>query len=57
MEADQARTLELDLQRRRLDVAYYRGGRLVGAVTANRAGRIAQYREQLADDLTAMAAA
>ncbi|QER90512.1 NAD(P)/FAD-dependent oxidoreductase [Streptomyces tendae] len=57
MEADQARTHELDLERRRLDVAYYRDGRLVGAVTANRAGRIAQYREQLAADLAAMAAA
>ncbi|GGK29119.1 pyridine nucleotide-disulfide oxidoreductase [Streptomyces camponoticapitis] len=57
MEADRARTLELDLERRRLEVAYYRDGRLVGAVTANRAGRIAQYREQLADDLTAMASA
>ncbi|WP_405542594.1 FAD-dependent oxidoreductase [Streptomyces phaeochromogenes] len=54
-EADSAETREHDMERRRLDVAYYRDGRLVGALTANRAARITQYREQLAEDLATVA--
>lgn len=47
-QADRHEVHELDLERRRLDVTYWRGDQLVGALTANRAGRIATYRAQLA---------
>ncbi|WP_030226977.1 NAD(P)/FAD-dependent oxidoreductase [Streptomyces sp. NRRL WC-3626] len=50
-EADESVTREYDIGRRRLNVAYCRDGRLVGALTANRAAHIARYREQLARDL------
>ncbi|MFJ5259457.1 NAD(P)/FAD-dependent oxidoreductase [Streptomyces sp. NPDC088387] len=55
-EADRAETRELDVAKRRLDIAYYRDDRLVGALTANRAARITRYREELAADLAAVAA-
>ncbi|WP_405763866.1 FAD-dependent oxidoreductase [Actinacidiphila glaucinigra] len=56
-EADEAEAREVDIERRRLNVAYYRDGRLVGALTANRAAAIAQYREQLATALESSARA
>ncbi|NIH78480.1 NAD(P)/FAD-dependent oxidoreductase [Amycolatopsis viridis] len=49
--ADSADVREYDLGARRLDVAYFRQGRLIGALTGNRVARIAAYRAQLAADL------
>ncbi|MGP3927207.1 NAD(P)/FAD-dependent oxidoreductase [Streptomyces sp. 8N616] len=49
--ADSVDVRENDPDARRLDVAYYRQGRLIGALTGNRVGRIAAYRAQLAADL------
>ncbi|MFE6104932.1 NAD(P)/FAD-dependent oxidoreductase [Streptomyces laurentii] len=50
--ADRTEVRELDPERRRLDVAYYRDDRLIGALTANRAARITAYQAQLADDIS-----
>ncbi|MDQ0840863.1 NAD(P)/FAD-dependent oxidoreductase [Streptomyces sp. V1I6] len=46
--ADRTEVRELDHEKRRLEVAYYRRGHLVGALTAGRAARITAYRSQLA---------
>ncbi|MDR3081140.1 MAG: FAD-dependent oxidoreductase [Streptomyces sp.] len=51
--ADEARVLEDESADRRLEVAYYRQGRLIGALTANRIGRIAAYRRRLTAELSA----
>ncbi|MEU8544843.1 FAD/NAD(P)-binding oxidoreductase [Streptomyces sp. NPDC048717] len=51
-QADRTEVREIDPERRRLDVAYYRQGRLIGALTANRAARITAYQAQLADDIS-----
>jgi NADPH-dependent 2,4-dienoyl-CoA reductase/sulfur reductase-like enzyme len=48
-EADHHEVRELDTERRRLDIAYYRDGRLIGALTANRAARITAYQAQIAE--------
>ncbi|OLF19297.1 NAD(P)/FAD-dependent oxidoreductase [Actinophytocola xanthii] len=53
--ADSAEVRENDPDARRLDVAYYRQGRLVGAFTANRVGRTAAYRARLATELHELA--
>ncbi|MET9440287.1 FAD-dependent oxidoreductase [Streptomyces sp. NPDC006610] len=45
--ADEARVVEYDLARRRLEVGYHRAGRLVGALTIGRTGRLASYRGAL----------
>lgn len=45
--ADEARVVEYDLDARRLDIAYHRAGRLVGALTIGRASRLAAYRDAL----------
>ncbi|WP_431961998.1 NAD(P)/FAD-dependent oxidoreductase [Actinacidiphila sp. bgisy160] len=49
--ADHTEVREFDPTHRRLDVAYYRNGHLIGALTANRAARITAYRTQLAEHL------
>lgn len=49
--ADEARVLEHDLPGRRLEVSYHRAGRLVGALTVNRVGRLAGYRRELQEEL------
>jgi NADPH-dependent 2,4-dienoyl-CoA reductase/sulfur reductase-like enzyme len=46
--ADTVEVREQSVERRRLDLAYYRDGALVGALTANRAARTASYQAQLA---------
>ncbi|MCT2593146.1 NAD(P)/FAD-dependent oxidoreductase [Streptomyces sp. N2-109] len=46
--ADTVEVREQSTERRRLDLAYYRDGALVGALTANRAARTASYQAQLA---------
>ncbi|MFD1828373.1 MULTISPECIES: NAD(P)/FAD-dependent oxidoreductase [Streptomyces] len=45
--ADEARTVEYDVPGRHLEVSYHRGGELVGALTVNRARRLAAYRPLL----------
>lgn len=45
--ADQVRIAEFDAKARRLEAAYLRDGRLVGAVTVNRMARLAAYRREL----------
>ncbi|WP_149180791.1 FAD-dependent oxidoreductase [Streptomyces sp. TRM49041] len=45
--ADEARVVEHDLAGRRLEVGYHRAGRLVGALTIGRTGRLASYRNAL----------
>ncbi|MFF7181283.1 FAD-dependent oxidoreductase [Streptomyces sp. NPDC008121] len=50
--ADHHEVRELDPAARRLDIAYYRQGRLIGALTANRAARITAYQATLTEDLT-----
>ncbi|TQL18150.1 NAD(P)/FAD-dependent oxidoreductase [Streptomyces sp. SLBN-134] len=45
--ADEARVVEHDLANRRLEVAYHRKGRLVGALTIGRTARLAAYRTAL----------
>lgn len=52
--ADSVDVRENDPDARRLDIAYYQQGRLIGALTGNRVGRIAAYREQLAAELRAL---
>ncbi|MFJ8046276.1 NAD(P)/FAD-dependent oxidoreductase [Kitasatospora sp. NPDC096147] len=49
--ADRAEVLEHDLPGRRLEIAYHRAGRLVGALTVNRVGRLAGYRRELHEAL------
>ncbi len=44
---DEIHVHEHDPEGRRLDVSYHRNGHLVGALTANRTGRLAAYRRQL----------
>jgi NADPH-dependent 2,4-dienoyl-CoA reductase/sulfur reductase-like enzyme len=46
--ADTVEVREQSIERRRLDLAYYRDGALVGALTANRTARTASYQAQLA---------
>ncbi|MGN9793095.1 NAD(P)/FAD-dependent oxidoreductase [Streptomyces sp. OZ13] len=53
--ADHAEVRELDHEKRRLEVAYYRRGQLVGALTAGRAARITAYRAELARSLAGAA--
>src|SRR5690606_11081402 len=55
--ADSVDVRENDPDTRRLDVAYYRHGRLIGALTGNRVARIAAYRSRLATDLEGEAGA
>lgn len=45
--ADEARVVESDFAARRLEIAYRRGGRLVGALTIGRTSRLAAYRDAL----------
>ncbi|MFF6783710.1 FAD-dependent oxidoreductase [Streptomyces sp. NPDC012510] len=45
--ADEARVVEYDLAARRLDIAYHRAGRLIGALTIGRTSRLAAYRNAL----------
>ncbi|MER5476125.1 FAD-dependent oxidoreductase [Streptomyces sp. NPDC002734] len=45
--ADEVEVLEHDVARRRLEIAYHREGRLVGALTAGRTSRLAAYRAEL----------
>ncbi|WP_258308900.1 FAD-dependent oxidoreductase [Streptomyces sp. NWU339] len=45
--ADETRVVEHDLANRRLEVAYHREGRLVGALTIGRTARLAAYRTAL----------
>ncbi|MFF0445311.1 NAD(P)/FAD-dependent oxidoreductase [Streptomyces sp. NPDC004609] len=45
--ADTARVVEQDVAARRLEVVYHRDGRLIGALTAGRTGRLAAYRQEL----------
>jgi NADPH-dependent 2,4-dienoyl-CoA reductase/sulfur reductase-like enzyme len=45
--ADEARIVEYDLAGRRLEVAYHRSGRLIGALTIDRTSRLAPYRQAL----------
>lgn len=47
--ADEARITEHDLPGRHLEVAYHRDGELVGALTVNRARRLAAYRPRIAE--------
>ncbi|MCZ2523223.1 NAD(P)/FAD-dependent oxidoreductase [Streptomyces sp. HB2AG] len=49
--ADEVRVVEYDLPGRRLEIAYHRDGELVGALTANRVRRLADYRPRLAETL------
>ncbi|GGT47917.1 ferredoxin reductase [Streptomyces kurssanovii] len=53
--ADHAELRELDHEKRRLEVAYYRRGHLVGALTAGRAARVTAYRSELARSLAGIA--
>ncbi|MER5770805.1 NAD(P)/FAD-dependent oxidoreductase [Streptomyces sp. NPDC001985] len=45
--ADTTEVLELDEGARRLEIAYHRHGRLIGALTIGRTSRLAGYRERL----------
>ncbi|WP_328224210.1 NAD(P)/FAD-dependent oxidoreductase [Streptomyces sp. NBC_00310] len=45
--ADEAHVVEYDLEARRLEIAYHRAGRLVGALTIGRTSRLAAYRNAL----------
>ncbi|MGI5404275.1 NAD(P)/FAD-dependent oxidoreductase [Streptomyces sp. CA-135486] len=45
--ADEARVVEHDLAGRRLEMSYHRAGRLIGALTIGRTGRLAAYRNAL----------
>jgi hypothetical protein len=49
--ADRAEVREHDPGRRRLEVAYHRGDRLVGALTVNRTSRLAAHRQAIARNL------
>ncbi|MFH8991324.1 NAD(P)/FAD-dependent oxidoreductase [Streptomyces sp. NPDC017940] len=49
--SDDARVVEYDLAGRRLEVSYHRAGRLVGALTVGRTGRLAPYRRALQERL------
>ncbi|MGV9726105.1 NAD(P)/FAD-dependent oxidoreductase [Streptomyces albogriseolus] len=49
--ADETRVVEHDLTGRRLEIAYHRAGRLVGALTIGRTGRLASYRRALEEHL------
>ncbi|MDG4866023.1 hypothetical protein P8605_48515 [Streptomyces sp. T-3] len=51
--ADEVRGVELDADTRRVEVTYHRGGRLIGALTARRTGRLAVHRRELTASLTA----
>ncbi|MFI8194308.1 NAD(P)/FAD-dependent oxidoreductase [Streptomyces sp. NPDC085946] len=55
--ADQTRIVEHDLTGRRLEISYHRAGRLVGALTIGRTGRLAPYRTALQEHLTSTTAA
>jgi hypothetical protein len=46
--ADEARVVEYDVRGRRLEISYHRAGRLVGALTVGRTGRLVPYRSALA---------
>ncbi|MGW0933855.1 NAD(P)/FAD-dependent oxidoreductase [Streptomyces sp. NPDC002666] len=46
--ADTVEIHEMDLSTRRLEAGYHRSGRLVGALTLGRTGRLAVYRNRLA---------
>ncbi|MFI5801247.1 NAD(P)/FAD-dependent oxidoreductase [Streptomyces sp. NPDC051561] len=46
--ADEIHVPETDFPARRLEVAYHRKGRLIGALTIGRTSRLAAYRQQLA---------
>ncbi|MFD3685705.1 FAD-dependent oxidoreductase [Nocardiopsis sp. NPDC058631] len=48
--ADRAEVHDHDPARGRLEVSYHRGGRLVGALTANRTSRLAAYRDRLREE-------
>ncbi|MEU2119858.1 FAD-dependent oxidoreductase [Streptomyces sp. NPDC016459] len=50
--ADHTEVRELDPENKRLDIAYYRAGRLIGALTANRAARITAYQAALAEEIS-----
>ncbi|MER7485503.1 FAD/NAD(P)-binding oxidoreductase [Streptomyces sp. NPDC126497] len=50
--ADETRVVEHDLAGRRLEISYHRAGRLVGALTIGRTGRLAPYRSALEERLT-----
>ncbi|GAA0313923.1 FAD-dependent oxidoreductase [Actinoallomurus spadix] len=52
--ADEVRVAESDPAARRLEAAYLRDGRLIGAVTVNRVARLAPYRRELHAGLTAV---
>jgi hypothetical protein len=45
--ADSEQVLGLEVDNRRLEIAYYRQGVLIGALTAGRTGRLARYRDRL----------
>jgi NADPH-dependent 2,4-dienoyl-CoA reductase/sulfur reductase-like enzyme len=49
--SDEARIVEYDLASRRLEISYHRAGRLVGALTIGRTGRLAAYRRALEERL------
>lgn len=49
--ADETRIVEHDLTGRRLEISYHRAGRLVGALTIGRTGRLASYRSALEERL------
>ncbi|RVU23921.1 FAD-dependent oxidoreductase [Streptomyces antnestii] len=58
--ADAAEVIELDVIARKLEVVYHRRGRLVGALTAGRPGRLATHHrhlQQIVDAATRQAAA
>ncbi|WP_240957978.1 NAD(P)/FAD-dependent oxidoreductase [Streptomyces chilikensis] len=50
--ADETRVVEHDLAGRRLEISYHRAGRLVGALTVGRTGRLAAYRSALRERLS-----
>ncbi|MEU5583261.1 oxidoreductase C-terminal domain-containing protein [Streptomyces huasconensis] len=49
--SDEARIVEYDLTGRRLEVSHHRTGRLAGALTVGRTGRLASYRRALQERL------
>ncbi|MFH8804641.1 NAD(P)/FAD-dependent oxidoreductase [Streptomyces sp. NPDC017936] len=55
--ADETRVVEHDLAGRRLEISYHRAGRLVGALTIGRTGRLASYRSALEERLIPATAA
>ncbi|KMS78172.1 pyridine nucleotide-disulfide oxidoreductase [Streptomyces leeuwenhoekii] len=55
--ADETRVVEHDLAGRRLEISYHRAGRLVGALTIGRTGRLASYRSVLEERLAPVTAA